>query len=144
MREGLEIIRPGMLSTFQDLGRWGQQHLGIVPGGVMDPVAHKLANALVGNGLDEATMEITLLGPELVFHQAALIALSGARFDAVLDERPLPLDRPVMLQAGARLKTRHALNGSRAYLAVAGEPQYLSARRLWWLEGARTVSRGFD
>jgi antagonist of KipI len=118
--QGIEVIRPGMLSMLQDLGRFGQQHLGIVPGGVMDPVAHRLANALVGNALNEATLEVTLLGPELLFRETSLIALSGARFDALLNGQALPLDRPVLVLAGARLKMRQASLGSRAYLAVAG------------------------
>lgn len=117
---GVQVLRPGMLSTLQDLGRLGQQHLGIVPGGAMDTVAHRLANALVGNDLREASLEITLLGPELIFHEETLIALSGARFDALLDGQPLALDRPVLVPAGARLKMRQALSGARGYLAVAG------------------------
>ena len=117
---GVEVVRPGLLSTLQDLGRFGQQQLGIVPGGVMDSVAHRLANALVGNDLNEATLEITLLGPELIVHAEALIALSGARFDASIDGQTLPLDRPVLVPAGGRVKIRQALVGSRGYLAVAG------------------------
>ncbi len=117
---GIEVVRPGMLSTLQDLGRFGQQQLGIVPGGAMDTVAHRLANALVGNDLHEATLEVTMLGPELLFHQETLIALSGARFDALLDGQPLALDRPVLVPEGSRLKMRQAVAGARAYLAVAG------------------------
>lgn len=117
---GIEVIRPGMQSCLQDLGRFGQQHLGIVPGGAMDSVAHRLANALVGNALSEATLEVTLLGPELLFHEVTLIALSGARFEALLDGQALPLDRPVLVSAGAHLKMRQARLGARAYLAVAG------------------------
>jgi antagonist of KipI len=118
--EGIEVLRPGMLSTLQDLGRMGQQHLGIVPGGAMDSVAHRLANALVGNALTEATLEVTLLGPELIFHEELLIAISGAHFNASLDGQALPLDRPVLVPSGAHLKMRQARLGSRAYLAVAG------------------------
>ncbi len=118
--KGMEVVRPGMLSTLQDLGRFGQQQLGIVPSGAMDTVAHRLANALVGNQLHEATLEVTLLGPELLFHQEALVALSGARFDALLDGQPLPSDRPVLVPAGGRLKMRQATTGARGYLAVAG------------------------
>lgn len=118
--KGMQVVRPGMLSTLQDLGRFGQQQLGIVPGGAMDTTSHRLANALVGNDLQEATLEVTLLGPELVFHQETLIALSGARFDALLEGLPLPLDRPVLVAAGARLRMRQAVTGARGYLAVAG------------------------
>jgi antagonist of KipI len=116
----LRVLKPGLLSTVQDRGRFGLQHLGVVPCGAMDPVALELANALVGNGADEAALEITLLGPELQFEEAALIALCGAACSASLSGSPLPQDRPVLVPAGARLRTGRTQRGSRAYLAVAG------------------------
>ena len=45
----VRVVRAGLLTSVQDLGRYGLQHLGIVPGGAMDAVAHRIANALVGN-----------------------------------------------------------------------------------------------
>ena len=116
----LRILRPGLLSTVQDRGRYGLQHLGVVPCGPMDPVAFELANAVVGNRAGEAALEITLLGPEMEFERAALVALCGAQFDATLGGRALPMNRPVLVEKGSILKTGRANLGSRAYLAVAG------------------------
>ncbi|HUJ87573.1 MAG TPA: biotin-dependent carboxyltransferase family protein [Burkholderiales bacterium] len=116
----LRVAKPGLLSTVQDRGRHGLQHLGIVPCGAMDPVAHALANALVGNDPDAATLELTVIGPELVFGHDALIALCGAEFGATLDARALPRDRPVLARARSRLVCGRAGRGSRAYLAIAG------------------------
>jgi len=45
----ITVIRAGMLTTVQDLGRWGQQHLGVPVAGPMDWYSHRLANRLVGN-----------------------------------------------------------------------------------------------
>ena len=116
----LRVLRPGALATVQDLGRRGHQHLGIVPGGAMDPVSHRVANALVGNQAGAATIEIALSGPELAFGADALIALHGARFAAEIDGVPLPQSRPVLVRAGARLRIARAEAGCFAYLAVAG------------------------
>ncbi len=116
----LRMIRAGLYSTVQDRGRYGLQHLGVVPCGPMDPVAFELANALVGNREGEAAIEITLLGPEIEFGVTALVALCGAQFDATLAGQALPLNRPVLVEKGAILKGGQALVGSRAYLAVAG------------------------
>src|SRR5258705_3993827 len=116
----LRIIRPGLLTTVQDRGRFGLQHLGVVPCGPMDPVALELANGLVGNRADEALLEITVLGPEIAFESDALVALCGAEMEARVGGRALPLDRPVLLEKGSVLNTRRATLGSRAYLAVAG------------------------
>ncbi len=111
----LRILRPGILMTVQDEGRHGYQHLGLCPGGAMDPVALVLANALVGNGVDEAALEITVLGPDLEFAQDTLVALCGAEFEA-----SLPLNRPVLVEAGNPVHIGRAMRGARGYLAIAG------------------------
>lgn len=116
----LRVLRNGVLATVQDLGRPGLQHLAIVPGGAIDAPSHRLANALVGNVDDAATLEIALAGPELAFGQDALIALHGARFEARIDDAPLPASRPVRVRAGSRLRIGRAIEGSFGYLAVAG------------------------
>lgn len=112
------VRRPGLLSTVQDLGRYGHQHLGIVPCGAMDAISHAMANALVGNDEDNATLECTVVGPELRFEQDALVALYGAAFEG-RGER-LPANRPVLLRADTTLSIGTAVRGTRAYLAVAG------------------------
>ena len=116
----LRIIRPGLLTTVQDRGRHGLQHLGVVPCGPMDPVALELANALVGNRNGEAGIEFTVLGPEIAFEADALISLCGALFEAKVGGVPVPANRPVVLPKNSVLRTGRALLGSRGYLAVAG------------------------
>ncbi len=86
----------------------------------MDARAHELANVLVGNERNQATLEITMIGPELIFPEPVLIALSGAQFDVTVNGQRCPQDRPVLLSAGARLHISHAFLGGRAYLAIAG------------------------
>jgi antagonist of KipI len=116
----LRILRPGLLTTVQDRGRFGLQHLGVVPCGAMDPVALELANGLVGNRADEAVIEITVLGPEIVFESDALVALCGAEMEARLGGESMPANRPVFVGNGTVLIVRRATLGSRAYLSVAG------------------------
>jgi antagonist of KipI len=113
-----------MLTTVQDCGRHGWQHVGVVPSGAMDCDSLQLANALVGNNLDLAGLEITLRGPTLLFQCDTLLALTGAQFGARLTigghELPCPLNRPVLLHAGDRLSIDQPRHGFRAYLAIAG------------------------
>jgi biotin-dependent carboxylase-like uncharacterized protein len=116
----VKVLRPGALATLQDLGRGGMQHLGIVPGGAMDAVSHRIANALVGNHDDAATLEMAMSGPELLFEEDALTALAGARFEAWIDGAPFPGARPVLVRAGARMRIGRATAGAFGYLAVAG------------------------
>ena len=116
----LRVVKPGLLTTVQDRGRHGLQHLGVVACGPMDPVALELANALVGNRGGEAALEMTVLGPQIAFEEDALIALCGAAFQVKAGEVPIPANRPVWLPKDSVLSTGRALLGSRAYLAVAG------------------------
>ncbi|WP_407830505.1 5-oxoprolinase subunit C family protein [Verminephrobacter eiseniae] len=116
----IEVLKPGALSSFQDLGRSGYQHQGIPVCGVMDERAHRLACMLVGNGAGEATLEVTLIGPALQFHCPAIIAVCGADLGATIGARALPLARPVAVAAGEQLCFGKRVSGLRAYLAVAG------------------------
>jgi antagonist of KipI len=114
------VVKPGMLTTIQDRGRWGWQSRGVPVAGPMDPCAHRVANALVGNDVDAATLEITLLGPELVFDDERLAAIAGAEFDVTVGDRPAPWNAAFVVSAGSRLRFRRRRQGVRAYLAVAG------------------------
>ena len=114
------VVKPGMLTTVQDLGRWGLQSRGVPVAGPMDPWSHRLANALVGNGPAAATLEITLLGPELEFDEERLAAVGGAEFELLVDDRPAPWNTPFLVPGGSRLRFRRRERGVRAYLAVAG------------------------
>lgn len=116
----IDVIKPGALSTFQDLGRQGHQHLGIPVNGVMDERAHRVANARAGNPASAATLEITLMGPTLKFGAATVIAVSGADLDALIDDTPVPLDTAVAVMAGSELTFGKRRSGLRAYLAVRG------------------------
>jgi antagonist of KipI len=57
------VVKPGLLTTVQDRGRWGSQSFGVSVSGAMDMYSHRLANALAGNGADAATLEVTIAGP---------------------------------------------------------------------------------
>jgi biotin-dependent carboxylase-like uncharacterized protein len=116
----VSVLSPGVLSSFQDLGRYGCQHLGVPVGGAMDNRAHRLANLLVGNPEDEATLEVTLTGPTLRFNQAACIAISGANLSATINRQAVPNNRPLILRAGDVLAFGPRTTGTRAYIAWHG------------------------
>ena len=117
---GMWIIKAGMLTTIQDSGRWGFQARGVPVAGPMDPVSHRLANALVGNDRGAAALEVTLLGPELEFNDERLVAVAGAEFELSLDGRPTPCNAPFIVSAGSHLRFGARGRGARAYLAVSG------------------------
>jgi antagonist of KipI len=114
------VIKPGMLTTIQDEGRWGLQARGVPVAGPMDPVSHRLANALVGNDRNAAALEVTLVGPELEFDDERLVAVTGAAFDLWLDGKAVPHNAAFTAAAGARLRFGERRLGARAYVAVSG------------------------
>jgi antagonist of KipI len=116
----LSILRPGLLTTVQDLGRYGYQQDGIVVSGAMDATALRVANLLVGNAENAAGLEITLLGPRIRFEADHLIAFTGAHLSPTLNGQPVGLNRPVWVAASTELAFGAPVAGSRAYLAVSG------------------------
>lgn len=116
----IRVTRGGLLTTVQDNGRRGMQQHGVVMAGAMDPVAHRVANLLVGNQPDAATLEATMLGPTLEFDEDALLAIAGADLSAILDDRTVPLWCPFAVRPGNVLSLGSPRAGCRAYIAVAG------------------------
>ncbi len=114
------VLKSGMLSTVQDRGRYGFQHFGVPVSGAMDLFSHRVANILVGNRADEATLEITLLGPRLRFEHASLIALCGADLSPAIDGQPAPEGKPVRVRGGAVLDFGAPVAGCRCYIAIHG------------------------
>jgi urea carboxylase len=129
----IDVLKPGTMTTIQDYpGRTRYWAIGVPPSGPMDPLAFRLANAIVGNRSHSAGMEITVTGPTLRFNIAATIALTGANIDAKLDGKPISQWQMVSVPAGSTLEMKAAKGGgTRAYLAVAGGfdvPEYLGSR----------------
>lgn len=116
----MRIIKAGVLDSVQDMGRYGWQHLGINPGGVMDIVSARLANILVGNEPDEAVIELHFPASEFFFESPALIAVSGADFSAHVNGEEIDLLHPVLLSKYSILQFHRVKKGARAYLSVYG------------------------
>ena len=117
---GLGIRSPGLLTTVQDAGRYGHQHLGVPVAGPMDAVSYRVANAAVGNPPSSSALEVTLVGPEIEFRQAVRFAVRGAAFALRLDGASVPRDAVLVAGAGQRLVFGPRGRGARAYFAVAG------------------------
>jgi KipI family sensor histidine kinase inhibitor len=116
----ITVVRPGLLTTIQDLGRWGHQDRGVPVAGPMDPVSHRLANIVVGNHPEAATIEVTLLGPELRIEREIVLAVAGADLSATLDREMVKLNVPVRARPGSVLRFGDRRQGARAYVGVAG------------------------
>ena len=116
----LHVVRAGLHTTVQDLGRPGWQRDGVPEGGAMDVVALRLANLLVGNAEGAAALEVTLDGPTLRFGRDATVAIGGADLDARIDDTPMRPWQARRVRAGAQLAFGAPMTGCRAYVAVDG------------------------
>lgn len=134
----VDVVEAGAQTTVQDYpGRTGYWAVGVPPSGPMDPLAHRLANRLLGNDERDATLEIVMTGPTLRFNAATTIALCGADFSAELDGVALPRWQSVAVAAGATLRVKNLTGpGARGYLAVRGGwqvPEFLGSRSTFTL-----------
>ncbi|MFM7924348.1 MAG: hypothetical protein ACKPJJ_29350, partial [Planctomycetaceae bacterium] len=103
---GATVLRAGTLTTVQDFGRPGYRHLGVSSSGPMDVRSYRLANLLVGNEEGAAALEMTLVGPALLWHQSVCLAFSGAEMRGVVMlpgvlECETRIGSPVQVPAGA-------------------------------------------
>lgn len=116
----IKVLHPGLLTTIQDLGRFGSQKFGVIVSGAMDPISLRIANLLVGNDEGEGALEITLLGTTLQFDTDELVAITGGDLQPTIDGETAPMWRPVLIRKGSVLQFKSAIKGCRSYVAFAG------------------------
>lgn len=116
----LKVLHPGLLTTLQDLGRYGFQKQGVIVSGAMDPFSLRIANLLVGNKEEEAGLEITMRGPTLLIQKNMLISICGGNLSPKIDGRSIEQWRPIDVKAGSMLEFGRCISGCRTYLAAAG------------------------
>jgi len=134
----IEILRPGLLTTVQDLGRPGYGSLGVGASGAADRGSLRLANRLVANVEAAAALELTFGSLTARFHTAGTIALTGAPCPATVDRRTVSMNGPISVRAGQRLEVSTPAQGLRTYLAVRGGidlPPVLGSRSTDTLSG---------
>ncbi len=116
----VRIIRPGLLTVVQDLGRWGYEHWGVMVGGALDEYALRWANALVGNGDGMPALEVTAFGPELEVVEEGILGLAGADLGLAVNGGRWEPGESRWVEAGDRLRFGVRRWGFRAYLSFPG------------------------
>lgn len=148
----LKILKAGLQTSVQDLGRVGFQKFGVIASGVMDPFAHRLANLLVGNDERLATLEVTLVGPTIQFTEDALIALCGGQLSPQINGVAVNMWRMLKVQKDSTLTFGEPRMGARCYVAVAGGievPELMGSRSTYLRAGiggfqGRALAKGDD
>jgi biotin-dependent carboxylase-like uncharacterized protein len=118
--ETLEILSPGIMTTVQDLGRYGYGRYGVAPSGALDSFSLRIANLLVGNSEDQACLETMLLGPGIKVLTDVVIAVTGGDLQPKKNKQPIEMWRSHAFKKDDVLSFGNAVSGFRAYIAVAG------------------------
>ncbi len=116
----IKVLKKGLYTSIQDLGRTGYRKYGVPVSGAMDLASAKLANSVLGNDSGEAVMEITLQGPELEFTAVTSISITGADLSPALNGEAVEHCSVIEVQENDVLTFGRRTYGARSYLAVAG------------------------
>jgi len=108
------------MCSFQDLGRYGYEDIGITNSGASDEISYLIANSLLGNPSNCSTLEITLGNLKLRALNSATVAISGADMGAMLNGKPLKNNYRFSVKKGDVLDFNYAKKGQIAYLAIRG------------------------
>jgi biotin-dependent carboxylase-like uncharacterized protein len=115
-----EVLEPGILTTIQDLGRYGFSQFGVPPSGALDTFSFRVANLLVGNPGGEACLETTIMGLKLKALREVVIAMTGGDLSPTLNGESLEMWRTHLLVEGDVIRFNKVRTGCRAYLAMGG------------------------
>jgi antagonist of KipI len=118
--EAFEVLEPGILTTIQDLGRFGFSQFGVPPSGALDTFSLRVGNLLVGNREEEAVLETTLMGLKMRTLKEIVISITGGDLCSTLNGKPLEIWRTHLLVEDDIIHFKKVQTGCRAYLAVGG------------------------
>lgn len=116
----LKIGKSGMLTTVQDLGRWGYQSDGVPVAGAMDIEAIRFGNVMLGNDENAAALEVTILGPEIRVFGEGLAVFAGADLGFSLNGKEFGSWKVAALRDGDVISFTGPKHGSRGYLCCSG------------------------
>jgi len=88
-----EVLSPGIMSTVQDLGRFGCARYGVAASGALDGFAVRVGNLLVGNPENAAVVETALMGLRIMAVRDAVVAVTGGDLQARKGNEPLAVWR---------------------------------------------------
>lgn len=134
----ISLIKPGLLSTIQDLGRHLYLSDAVPISGAMDTLSVRIVNKAIGNEDSAAVIEFTYANATFKVETDILIAYAGDGAIFKAGNQSLPSERPVFIPVGTVITLIRNLKGSRTYLAVSGGwnvPETLGSRSTYLTAG---------
>ncbi|MUH37173.1 biotin-dependent carboxyltransferase [Zobellia amurskyensis] len=130
----LKILKSGLFTAVQDIGRYGYLNKGVPVAGFMDGFSAKKTNQLLDNDENAAVLEITMTGPTVMFEEETFITMGGALLSVTLNNKPIENYEVLKVRKGDILSYGKLEKGFRSYLAVKGgfkTPLVLGSRSLF-------------
>ena len=116
----IKVLKSGLFSTIQDKGRFGYGAFGVPKSGAMDFYSAELANTLLGNTINDAVLEITMIGPQLKFDVEYLLVITGADMSPSINRKTIQNNKVYRIKKFDTLGFDKLKSGLRAYVAVKG------------------------
>ena len=111
----IKVIDPGLYSSIQDNGRFGYRNIGVPYSGFMDNESAGLANKIIGNKESQSLIEITLMGPTLLFNNDYTLSITGGDFNSLINNDKIEMYKPIHVKLGDTLKINHTKSGCLLY-----------------------------
>ncbi|MEJ7559737.1 MAG: biotin-dependent carboxyltransferase family protein [Pedobacter sp.] len=116
----ITIVKPGIFTTVQDLGRVAYLGQGVPLSGAMDRTSCILSNLAVGNTENEATLEFTYANAAFTADTDLMISYCGYGATLSINNMLIPSVRPIFIPKGSTVKLENNTTGTRTYVAIAG------------------------
>ena len=119
------VLRPGINTTYQDKGRFHMQHLGVTPGGCMDLELFSIANALVGNSMEEGVLEFAYQGPllKLANGKTKIAIVGNVLFQIIKSNHEIikgECNRTYILEKGDQVDILSTKKSAYGYMSLEG------------------------
>ena len=115
----IKILKPGLFTTVQDIGRKGYMNVGFSEAGALDLNHYQIASHLIGN--DGPALEFTIIGPSIQFLKENSFTIAGGRFNALLNGEAIESQIIYGVKPGDILEIGNAIKGARGYITF-GQP----------------------
>lgn len=116
----MEIIKAGLHTTIQDMGRVGCYHLGIPPSGASDQKSYLFGNALIGNPEGFAALEMKIRGSIIKFSKDTVAVIAGAPANIKVNNKAQKMWKVFKINKGDVLEVNGIAKGLFTYLCLSG------------------------
>ena len=118
--KGFEVLKAGIFTLIEDIGRTSYMHLGVASSGFLDEFAALNAHKLLDNRLNLNLLEIAFAGLKLKATANTTVSITGAKCEFKINGDRKAIWQSYNIKKDDILEISKILSGQRVYLAVKG------------------------